>query len=81
MMLKCHQLDDFFENTKINFDRDIEVNGTKYSERFYQHVIIVNDISGFVDHIVQQRNLNNESIVVRIGLDGGGGFFKVCLSV
>ena len=67
MMLKSHQLDDFFEHTKIKFVRDIEVSGIKYSESFNQHVITVNDISGFVDHIVQQRNLNNENIVVRWG--------------
>ena len=52
-----------------------------HTQSFNQHVITVNDISGFVDHSVQQRNLNNKNIVVRIGLDGGGGFFKVWLSV
>ena len=31
--------------------------------------------------MIEERNLNENDIIIRIGLDGGGGFVKICLSV
>ena len=81
MHLKNHELDAFFESKTIRFDREIEVKGKKYAESFDQHVITTNKISDLIDKIILHRNLNHENVLVKIGLDGGGGFLKVCLSL
>ena len=41
----------------------------------------MNDISGLIDKVIFERNLSEDSIIIRIGLDGGGGFMKICLSL
>ena len=83
MVEKSHEIDKFFEHTKISFYHEVTVEGTnvKHSEHFAQHVIIVNDISGLIDKVIFERNLNEDNLIIRIGLDGGGGFMKICLSL
>ena len=46
-----------------------------------QHVVTTNDISKLIEKIILHRSLNEENVFVRVGLDGGGGFLKVCLSL
>ena len=42
---------------------------------------VCNNINTLIDRIIEKRSLNEENILIRIGLDGGGGFVKMCLSV
>ena len=53
----------------------------KIAENYDEHVIVTKNLSQFIDDIILRRNLSKESVLVRVGLDGGGGFFKVCLSI
>ena len=71
---KTHEIDSFFEYMTISFNRNVEIQGKKYSENFEQHVIITNDIANLIDKVILHRELNNENVLVRVGLDGGGGF-------
>ena len=50
-------------------------------ESFEQHAVICNDLNGLVDRIIEKSEINEENMLVRIGLDGGGGFMKICLSM
>ena len=34
-----------------------------------------------VDDIIRERNIDDKDLLVRMGMDGGGGFHKICLSV
>ena len=81
MYEKNHELDYFFEYKTLKFTRNIETQGKKYSELFDQHVVTTNDISKLIEKIILHRSLNEENVFVRVGLDGGGGFLKVCLSL
>ena len=65
-----HKLDSFFEHKQLRFTREIK--GKKITENFHQHVIVTNDIS---------RGLDASTTPIRSGLDGGGGFLKICLSL
>ena len=76
---KNHTLDSYFDHMMMQFTRTIK--GTKQTELFDQHVVVINDFQGFIDEVVQVRNLDIDKCLIRIGLDGGGGFFKICLSV
>ena len=48
---------------------------------FEQHVVIYNDLNGLVDKIIKERNIDETNMLIRIDLDGGGGFMKICLSI
>ena len=75
-----HSLDEYFKMLKISYlkvDKD-----TKVSENFEQCTVVCNDLPKFVDLVLQKRSLeNSESLLVKVGIDGGGGFLKICLSV
>ena len=79
MHVRNHRLDAFFEHMMIQFTRKIK--GTKNSEQFDQHVIVVTDISSFISEVVKVRELERHHCLVKIGMDGGGGFLKICASV
>ena len=79
MFSKNHSLDQFFDHMIIQFTRNVK--GTKITENFDQHVVVVNNFQKFIDEVVQVRNLDRDNCLVKMGLDGGGGFFKVCSSV
>ena len=53
----------------------------KIAENYTEHVIKTNDLPKLIDEIILKRKLNSENVIVRVGLDGGGGFLKTCLSL
>ena len=73
------QLDDYFESRKCNFR--YEDTKTKEMRNFEQHTVVCNDIPGLIDKIIISRNIDAGNSIIRIGLDGGGGFVKICMSV
>ena len=44
-------------------------------------VVFCQDIEEFVWHVLDQRNLSPPDSLIKVSLDGGGKFFKVCLQV
>ena len=50
-------------------------------DNFQQHFVVCNNINTLIVKIIEERSLNEENILIRIGLDGGGGFVKMCLFV
>ena len=48
-------------------------------ENFQQNVIVCADINSLIEKIIEERDIAD--LLIRIGLDGGGGFMKVCLSI
>ena len=41
-----------------------------------------NNVPDFIDVILRERLLEDkDSVLIRIGIDGGGGFLKICLSI
>ena len=77
--IKNHQLDDYFEIRNLSFHQTDKE--TKVVETIERPTVVCKDLSGFIDFIIEARNLDPKSVALRIGLDGGGGFIKVCLSV
>ena len=70
-----HLLEEHFHSSEMNF----YIN----QKRGYENrtIVIVKDIDAFVKHIISTRNINPHNHIVRIGLDGGGNFLKICLSI
>ena len=74
-----HKLDSFFEHKELRFTREIK--GRKIAENFEQYVIVAKNISCFIDEVIKSRGLDVSTTLIRIELDGGGGFIKIFLSL
>ena len=75
-----HQLDEFFDVTSLVYK--VKNPETKIDENVERHSVLCNDISGFIDSVLEKRGREwGDDILLRLGLDGGGGFFKIVLSV
>ena len=53
----------------------------KPTEHFDKHVVLCNDLDGLIDKVIRCRNLHEDNTLICIGIDGGGGFLKICLSI
>lgn len=68
--MKCRICDEYFELIEYSF----EINKSK------ENTIICNNVLDFISFICEQRNYDLNEIYLKIGLDGGGGFFRICLT-
>ena len=73
------QLGDLFESKVCTFAKEDLKH--KSRDNFEQHVVICNDLNALIDTMIETRGIKEDDMLVRIGLDGGGGFMKICLSV
>ena len=75
-----HQLDEFFEVRQLVYRR--EDKEKKIEENFHQTTIVCSNLSGLIGVILEKRQrMEEDSLLIRIGIDSGGGFLKICLSV
>lgn len=73
-----HRLDDFFEVKEIDFIKK-DNNTIVHTPRW---TVICTDVRGFITSVCEIRRYHtNDNILVKIGIDGGRGFLKMCLSV
>ena len=79
---------------EIEVNREVEVKGNKKGKgsknkkkdkkvlvKEMKDVAIVKNTKGFLDRVVNERGLNPETAVMSVVPDGGGGSFKVMVSV
>ena len=66
-------LEDSYEIKKCSFEFS--------NQTVERNLIVIKDVYKFIEDIIEARSLSTNKAVVRIGLDGGGGFFKVCVNV
>ena len=46
-----------------------------------RNLIVLKDVSDFVLDLIKEKGLDPTTATVRVGVDGGGGFFKICVNV
>ena len=73
-----HNLKESFEVRKCNFATILE---GKPNKNFGEHLVVCNDINYLIEKMIAHRDIKEENMLTRIGIDGGGGFFKMCFSV
>ena len=75
-----HRLDPYFDVKTLLYRGKDKV--TKREFNFEQLTVLCTDVSSLIEEVmkVRQRSIDDDTII-RIGLDGGGGFFEVCLSI
>ena len=75
-----HRLDDYFEIRNLTYRRKDKE--TKVEKIFEQLTVVCNNLPELIDMILEKRGREwGENILIRLGIDGGGGFFKVCMSI
>ena len=67
-----HKLDDHFELRLLQYTDN-------QNEHFNRWTVMCSDLSDFVDYLIRERNLDTSSMILKIGVDGSGGFLKVTL--
>ena len=75
-----HQLDNFFEVRNLAYRT--ENKESKVSEIVYRPTVVCKDISTLLDKVIQKRKkIESDSLLLKISIDGGGGFLKICVSL
>ena len=73
-------MDNFFN--LYSYVYRIKDKDTKEEINVERPTVLCNDIVGFVDKILEKRERKwGDSILLKVGLDGGGGFFKILLTI
>ena len=78
LQLKAHELDSYFLYEIRDFD---VVSSTKWPTASVVPVIYCCDVSTLTDHIASHGNFPENNFESIIGIDSGGGFLKICLTV
>ena len=73
------RLEDLFEVKKCNFVSVKEATNTR--ENYERELVVCNDVEELVRRTIAERNLDDGDVLIRVGMDGGGGFMKICLSI
>lgn len=74
-----HQLDSFFEAKEMEF---LIKQNNVITGRVTRWTVMCNNINGLIARIKEDREYcEMEDILIKFGIDGGGGFMKVCLSL
>lgn len=76
---KNRQLDPFFKIEKLMYQ--IEEKDTKTLKHLEVPTIICRDLPRLVDIILEKRQRKRDQVMIKISIDGGGGFLKICLSI
>ena len=55
---------------------------TKLSDNFKQLIVVCKDLNALTDAILRKRGREEaDSLLIKISIDGGGGFLKICQSI
>ena len=71
-----HKFDDFFTVNHINL---LKPDG--FANELQTPVIYCSNMGSLVQSLLDERSKDFESVQFKIGIDGGGGFLKVCLNI
>uniref|UniRef100_A0A1I8GZV3 Peptidase_M16 domain-containing protein n=1 Tax=Macrostomum lignano TaxID=282301 RepID=A0A1I8GZV3_9PLAT len=70
-------LEDYFDIQNLQFSELTSTAAT--ADTICRPTVVCNDSVKLIAHVAQQRSFNDFHCL--LGLDGGGGFFKVCVSI
>lgn len=77
LVSKNHNVDNYFQVEKLEFIYSKATVDTSVTEP----LVYCNDLMGYINYIKERRQITDKNVHLKIGTDGGGGFFKVCLSM
>ena len=59
----------------------IEEKETKVIKQLDFQTILCSDLQGIIDLVLEKRERERDSVLMKISIDGGGRFLKICLSI
>ena len=74
-------LDEFYTVESFEFEETVGKGRSARKIKVVKDLVFLKDPAAFVDHIVEERGLERDQVMVRVGLDGGQGSFKVVVSI
>lgn len=82
---KSNEVKDFFEVKEmecvVSEDPPKKGKGPKNQTFEVRPVVVCKDLKGLIEYILEKRGWKPEDVELQVGLDGGGGFFKVGLTI
>ena len=76
-----HALDEFYSVESLEFEVKTGQGKDATTTKENKDLVFLKDPKEFFDHIIAERGLDREKVLIRIGLDGGQGSFKVIVSI
>ena len=73
-----HQIDDLFQVTNIDF---VKIEKNEIVEKTPRWSVVCRDVDELIRRTKERRQFGDEEILIKVGIDGGGGFLKICLSI
>ena len=74
----------FFDVTEIEVDVSVKNKETKKIEWFKakRALVYCTDPNGFVEYVKKERDIGEDkNVEAQLGIDAGGGFLKLCLTL
>ncbi len=71
-------LDHYFKLTTLKF---ISKSSNGHNVEIERPAVLVRDMDEFVQDMIKERSYNPATTMVKLGMDGGGGFFKLTLNI
>ena len=78
MQALSHSLDSFYKVEKLDFMGKDE---NKEDIPVQLDLVYLEDTEAFITYVIGERDLDEDKVIVRVGLDGGQGSFKVVGSI
>ena len=76
---KSHRLDEYFEMRNLIYR--FEDKEKKVSKNIETPTVVCSNLPGLIEKVLHERQREKESVLIKISIDGGGGFLKICTSV
>ena len=76
-----HSLNEFYSVESLEFEVKTGQGKSAKTTKEYKDLVFLKDPEAFFDHIIAERGLDREKVLIRVGLDGGQGSFKVIVSI
>ena len=76
-----HSLDEFYSVENLEFEVKTGQGKNATTTKEQKDLVFLKDPKAFCDHIIAERGLDREKVLIRVGLDGGQGSFKVIVSI
>ena len=73
---KNYQLGTFIELSKLVYC--LEQKQTKIIKNMEFSTIVCSDLPGLINKVIEKCQRQRDSVLIRISIDGGGGFLKIC---
>lgn len=78
---KCKKLESFFTSEMVDMSKNAKIGKTSYVQTEKKELVFVNDLSGMIEYICNERGIHPTQAMVRVGIDSGASSLKVVMNI